>query len=81
MVMFYIFAVYPRTYGEHSNFIHLFYKIILEHKNSTIFSANKSVKLSLLFFLNHYLQCRSHFTHIFHFGLSNSKTPITAIAK
>ncbi|CBJ91745.1 hypothetical protein XNC1_3714 [Xenorhabdus nematophila ATCC 19061] len=48
-------AVYPRTYGEHSNFIHLFYNIFLEHKNSTIFSANKSAKLFLLFFTYHLL--------------------------
>ncbi|CBJ82848.1 hypothetical protein XBJ1_3730 [Xenorhabdus bovienii SS-2004] len=30
-------SVYPRTYGEHSNFIYLFYKMFFDLQNSTIF--------------------------------------------
>ncbi len=55
--------VYPRAYGEHSNFIYLFCNEFLRRKNSTTFFAYKLVKLLLLFFPNYGLYYRSHFIH------------------
>ncbi|CDG20184.1 conserved protein of unknown function [Xenorhabdus poinarii G6] len=58
-----LLTVYPRAYGEHSNFIYLFCNEFLRGKNSTTFFAYKLVKLLRLFFPNYGLYYRSHFIH------------------